>query len=52
MLIDDKKIMFVANVYGSEVDFAAAKKAAALFGKDLDKRGIRYTVATGKRLYP
>jgi hypothetical protein len=52
MLIDEKQISFVANVYGTKEDFATATNAASLFQRELDKRGIQYKVFYGKRMYP
>ena len=52
MLIDDKRITFVGNIYGSKEDFVAAQNAATLFEQALDKHGIQYKTSMGKRMYP
>jgi hypothetical protein len=49
--IDDKRVNFISNIYGTVQDFAAATNAAGLFQQELDRRGIQYSVFTGKRLY-
>ncbi|HVU28474.1 MAG TPA: hypothetical protein VHG71_12155 [Verrucomicrobiae bacterium] len=49
--IDNKRVLFQSNIYGTLQDFAAATNASSLFQQELDKRGIQYKVSTRKKLY-
>jgi hypothetical protein len=46
LLAERQRIDFLASMYATETEFAAALNNAKLFADALDQRGVKYTVAT------
>jgi hypothetical protein len=46
--IEREQILFICSIYGTEVDIAAAKRAATLFERELRRQGIQYETSERK----
>ena len=51
IIIHDKRILFVARIYGSREDFSATQRASELYKQALDKQHIHYKVSIRKSMF-